>query len=82
METDFLSGDVAAFKLMTPETLPGGYALPWLMAGGAVLDVLMKETQGSGFGGRIVEKKPSRKGEHESNTQYRIRVFHRSHLSP
>ena len=82
VKTDFFSQDARAFKFMASETLFVRYALPRFMAGGAILDVFMKKTQGSRLSGCVIEEKPPGKGEHEENTEYLIDISHHSHLTP
>jgi hypothetical protein len=67
VETDFCSHCDAASELMALNTLLVRDASPRLVAGGAVLDVFVKETQRPRLSSRIIEKEPAGKRKHKEN---------------
>jgi hypothetical protein len=69
MKTDFCPQDATVFKVMALEALFIRYAPPRFMAGGTVLNGLMRQTHRSRLGSRIIEKEPPGKGHHEKNTE-------------
>jgi hypothetical protein len=69
METDCCPQDATAFKVMALEALFIRYAPPRFVAGGTVLNGLMRQTHGPRLSSCIIEKEPAGKGYHEKNSE-------------